>query len=93
MDNLRVHKTNAVREVLEELEIEVIWAPVYSPEYNPIELVFSQYKHIVKNMRLKDMLMKRQRAYKKLIPLAVQQVTVDKIDRCIRHTNKVFEIE
>ena len=31
MDNLRVHKTLMVRDVYEELDIKVIWAPTYSP--------------------------------------------------------------
>ena len=59
MDNLRVHMTKAVRETYEKLNIKPIFAPFYSPEYNPIEFVFSILKQKVKKMRLKDMLEKR----------------------------------
>ena len=41
MDNLRVHHSVKALETMEELNIEPIWAPIYCPEYNPIELVFS----------------------------------------------------
>ena len=37
----------AIKDVFEELEIEPIFAPVYSPDLNPIEFVFL----IIKNMR------------------------------------------
>ena len=41
MDNLRVHWSGKSLDTMTELDIEPIWAPVYSPDYNPIELVFS----------------------------------------------------
>ena len=44
MDNLSVHISNAIKERLEELSIKCIYAPVYSPEFNPIESCFSVAK-------------------------------------------------
>ena len=41
MDNLRVHKSNKSMKTMEELDIDPIWAPIYSPDFNPIEFVFS----------------------------------------------------
>ena len=40
---------------MDELDIVPIYAPVYEPEYNPIELVFSQMKAMMKRLRLQDM--------------------------------------
>ena len=71
MDNLAVHKTAAVRREMELMNIEPVFAPVYSPEYNPIEYCFSQLKRIVKKYRLQDMINNRQRDFNTLIPLAV----------------------
>ena len=45
MDNLAVHHTPANKELFEELGLEVIFNKPYSPDFNPIESVFS----IVKN--------------------------------------------
>ena len=55
MDSLSVHKSIMAKEMYEKLDIDTILAPVYSPEYNPIEMMFSKLKGIVKRMRLQDM--------------------------------------
>ena len=41
MDNLSVHRSRAVKERLDELSIAYVFGPPYSPEFNPIESVFS----------------------------------------------------
>jgi len=41
LDNLNVHRSNAVKERMDELSIAYIYSPIYSPDYNPIEYVFS----------------------------------------------------
>ena len=52
MDNLAVHKTAAVREEMEKMNIEPVFSPAYSPDYNPIEYIFSKLKGIVRKWRL-----------------------------------------
>ena len=37
MDNMRSHHVQAVKEVIEKAEMELIYLPPYSPDYNPIE--------------------------------------------------------
>ena len=44
MDNLTVHKTRVVVEFMDENEISYIYNVPYSPDYNPIESVFSKVK-------------------------------------------------
>jgi len=46
-------------EMCRELDITMIWAPSYSPEFNPIEYVFSKLKNATKKMRLNDMMKKK----------------------------------
>ena len=41
MDNLRVHKTKMVLRYYRQLHIYPIFNVAYSPEYQPIELIFS----------------------------------------------------
>jgi transposase len=55
-DNLMVHKCNDAMALYRELDILMIWAPAYSPEYNPIEYIFSKLKGASKKMRLNDMM-------------------------------------
>ena len=47
-DNLSVHKSLEVRQRMDELSIAYIFSPIYSPDYNPIEYVFSMAKKLVK---------------------------------------------
>ena len=55
MDNVRIHKTEErIREQCSSNNIDLLFLPVYSPELNPIEQVFSVLKaHIKKLLRTK----------------------------------------
>jgi transposase len=48
MDNLRVHKTEKVRELIERAGVEVLYLPPYSPDFNPIEEAFSKIKNLLR---------------------------------------------
>ena len=52
VDNLGVHKTPKVMKTYEELGIVPIFNETYSPQYNPIEVIFSQIKRHYKEQRL-----------------------------------------
>ena len=52
MDNLSVHRSRDVKERMDELSIPYIFSPPYSPDYNPIELVFSLFKKEMKKKRI-----------------------------------------
>ena len=45
MDNLSVHRSKVVKERMDELGFAYIYSPAYSPEFNPIESVFSIAKN------------------------------------------------
>ncbi|MCO5220023.1 MAG: IS630 family transposase [Thermomicrobiales bacterium] len=44
LDNLSVHKTPAARKAIEAAGCHLRFLPAYSPDFNPIELIFSQLK-------------------------------------------------
>ncbi len=44
MDNLRVHKTARVRQLIEEAGCQLRFLPAYSPDFSPIEEAFSKLK-------------------------------------------------
>ena len=41
IDNLSTHRSKEVIERMDELSIAYIFSPIYSPDYNPVEYVFS----------------------------------------------------
>lgn len=53
MDNMRTHHAKAVREVIDNLKINVIYLPPYSPDFNPIEKMWSKIKSILRKMKIR----------------------------------------
>ena len=52
MDNLAVHKHREVQLEYDKLDITPVFNVAYSPEFNPIEAVFSKVKSIYNQKRL-----------------------------------------
>lgn len=48
MDNLSVHKSRWVRELIEERGCQLWLLPSYSPDFNPIEEAFSKVKNLLR---------------------------------------------
>ena len=48
MDNLSVHKSETVREIIEGAGAEVLYLPPYSPDFNPMEEAFSKIKNLLR---------------------------------------------
>ncbi len=48
MDNLSVHKSETVKEVIEGAGAKVLYLPPYSPDFNPIEEAFSKIKNLLR---------------------------------------------
>ena len=48
MDNLRVHSNAEAIEAIERAGARVLWLPPYSPDFNPIEQVWSKLKALVR---------------------------------------------
>jgi putative transposase len=51
MDNLGSHKNIAVRKAIRKAGATVIFLPKYSPDLNPIEQLFSKFKHELRKTR------------------------------------------
>jgi transposase len=48
MDNLSSHKVTGVREAIEAAGASLMFLPPYSPDFNPIEQVFSKLKALLR---------------------------------------------
>ena len=51
MDNLRVHKSARVRQLIEERGCQLLFLPAYSPDFSPIEEAFSKVKAYLRRMK------------------------------------------
>ena len=49
MDNLATHKIRGVREAIEAVGARLLYLPPYSPDFNPIEPMWSKIKQILRS--------------------------------------------
>ena len=55
MDNLSAHKSDKSKEEMNKLKFRWIFNVPYSPEYNPIEFVFSKVKQKFRTLRARKL--------------------------------------
>ena len=51
LDNARIHHACVVKEYIANTTNQLLFNAPYSPEFNPIELVFSKVKNLVKTKK------------------------------------------
>ena len=51
MDNLSSHKVSGIAQAIEAVGAKVLFLPPYSPDLNPIELMWSKMKAILRKLR------------------------------------------
>jgi len=55
LDNLSSHKVAGVKELIESAGAKVLYLPPYSPDFNPIENVFSKLKTMLRKLKSRTM--------------------------------------
>ena len=53
MDNLSSHKVSGIVEMIEAVGAGVMFLPPYSPDYNPIELMWSKMKAVLRKLKVR----------------------------------------
>lgn len=51
MDNLRCHKVEGVKDAIEKTGAHLLYVPPYSPDFNPIEMMWSKLKSILRKWK------------------------------------------
>lgn len=74
LDNLQMHKNQAVREAIEAQGCEVLFLPSYSPDFNPIEQTFSKLKTFVRKRKART-----KQALDDAIAAALEAVTLQDV--------------
>jgi len=90
-DNLAVHRSNVVKERMNELSFAWIFSPAYSPDLNPIESCFSIAKAIIKRRRLHAIVNGIHLDIHAAIREAFDQLGSVEICRCIRHSDALLQ--
>ncbi len=88
MDNLSSHKRARVRELIEATQAQLRYVPPYSPDLNPIEMVFSKIKQLLRTLacRTKTTLWRSMQA-------VLDTVTPEDAVNCFRHAGYPLHVE
>jgi transposase len=81
MDNLRSHKVLGVAEIIESAGATILYLPPYSPDFNPIEQMWSKIKAYLRMVKARSV-----DALMRAIPLAFQTVCTSDIAGWLNHT-------
>jgi transposase len=90
MDNCSIHHVEEIRDLLTSVGVLVIYLPPYSPDYNPIELVFSYIKYFLKDH---DDIIKTANNFKAILSCAFDSVTSQQCNAYINHSGYSFIVQ
>ena len=80
MDNLSSHKSVGTRELIESAGAELRFLPPYSPDFNPIEMIFSKIKQALRSLACRT----REALWEAIKPV-LQTITTPDAANCFRH--------
>lgn len=55
MDNMRTHHVKEVQTLLQKVGIKLLYLPPYSPDFNPIEKMWSKIKAILRKLKIRSL--------------------------------------
>lgn len=88
MDNLSSHKRASTRRRIERAGAELVFLPPYSPDYNPIEMVFSKVKQILRSLGCRT----REALWSTMQPV-LDQITPQDAINCFRHCGYTLQVD
>jgi len=80
MDNLPAHKPPRVRELIESAGATLVYLPPYSPDFNPIEMIWSKVKRLLRSAAARTV-----EALHDAFGAAMDAVTAGDVLGCFRH--------
>jgi transposase len=80
LDGLGAHRTDRVKELIEERGADVLFLPSYSADLNPIEEAFSKIKNIVRKAAART-----REALVEAIALAISAITLEDVAGWFAH--------
>jgi len=86
MDNLSSHKRHHTRELIEGAGAELVFLPPYSPDLNPIEMVFSKIKRLLRSLACRS-----REALWRAMQAVLDAVTGTDAINCFRHCGYRYE--
>ena len=88
MDNLSSHKRIRTRELIERAGARLVFLPPYSPDLNPIEMIFAKVKQLLRSLacRTRDALWQAMQS-------VLDQVTSTDAVNCFQHCGYSLQVD
>ena len=83
-----LHTANSVKQYARENEIELIFAPIYSPEFQPSESLIGFLKQYVKKKRLQNLFSDKEQTFEQMLKEAKKKDAKAIADRHIQPERK-----
>jgi transposase len=80
LDNLGAHRASRIEEITASCGAQVLWLPPYSPDFSPIELMWSKVKAYLKKVKART-----QAELEKAIAEALETITLSDCRNWFRH--------
>lgn len=88
MDNLSSHKRARTRELIEAAGATVLFLPPYSPDLNPIEMIFAKVKHLLRSLACRS-----REALWQTMQSVLDQISASDAANCFRHCGYTLQMK
>lgn len=88
MDNLSSHKRDRTRQLIEQAGATLLYLPPYSPDLNPIEMIFSKIKQLLRSLAART----RQTLWQTMQSV-LDQVTASDAAHCFAHCGYTLQMD
>lgn len=88
MDNLSSHKRERTRELIEAAGATVLFLPPYSPDLNPIEMIFAKVKHLLRSLACRS-----REALWQTMQSVLDQISATDAANCFRHCGYTLQMK
>lgn len=88
MDNLSSHKRDRTRQLIEASGAQLLFLPPYSPDLNPIEMIFAKAKQLLRSLACRT-----RQALWQAMQSVLDQITPTDAANCFRHCGYTLRME
>lgn len=88
MDNLSSHKRRRTGQRIEAVGARLLFLPPYSPDLNPIEMIFAKVKHLLRSLACRT-----REALWRAMQSVLDQVTASDARNCFHHCGYTLQME
>ncbi len=87
MDNLSSHKRARTQRLIEGAGAQLLFLPPYSPDFNPIEMIFAKAKQLLRSLACRT-----REALWSAMQSVLDQITASDASNCFRHSGYTLQV-